>query len=142
MEELIRLGGDDRPKEDQKEKGVIFLGHIPFGFFEPQMRKFFSQFGTVKRLRLVRNSKVWSFYSLFCTFFKNGHSRHNAYIEFADAKVAERVAEAMDGYIMYERRLVCKVRYGAFWKLIFASSASYASTCYKGPLSCSSARDT
>ena len=37
---------------------VIYLGHIPHGFYEEQMRGFFSQFGTVGRLRLVRNKKV------------------------------------------------------------------------------------
>ena len=37
---------------------VVYLGHIPHGFYEEQMRGFFSQFGTVCRLRLARNKKA------------------------------------------------------------------------------------
>ena len=40
------------------KKGVIYVGHIPHGFFEKEMRAFFSQFGTVTRLRLARSRKV------------------------------------------------------------------------------------
>jgi len=38
--------------------GVLYLGHIPHGFYEDQLRSYFSQFGTVTRLRLSRNKKV------------------------------------------------------------------------------------
>lgn len=38
---------------------MIYLGRIPHGFFEAQMRAYFAQFGTVTRLRLSRNKKVW-----------------------------------------------------------------------------------
>ena len=40
------------------KKGVVYVGHIPHGFFEQEMRGFFSQFGTVTRLRLARSRKV------------------------------------------------------------------------------------
>ena len=36
---------------------VLYLGHIPHGFYEEQMRGFFGQFGTVTRLRLSRKKK-------------------------------------------------------------------------------------
>ena len=38
--------------------GVIYLGHIPHGFYENQIRDFFSQFGTVNKVRLSRSKKV------------------------------------------------------------------------------------
>lgn len=38
--------------------GVIYLGHIPHGFYEDQIRDFFSQFGTVNKVRLSRSKKV------------------------------------------------------------------------------------
>lgn len=41
-----------------RERGVIYLGHIPYGFFEEEMRNYFSQFGTVTRLKLYRSRKV------------------------------------------------------------------------------------
>ena len=42
----------------QNDRGCIYLGSIPRGFEEPEMKRFFSQFGTVTRLRLSRNPKV------------------------------------------------------------------------------------
>lgn len=82
--------------EMASKKGVIVLSHIPFGFFEDQMRSFFSQFGTVTRLRLSRAKR-------------SGRSRGYAFIEFGDADVAAIVAETMNDYLMYGRRLKCKV---------------------------------
>ena len=38
--------------------GVVYVGHVPHGFYEQEMRAYFSQFGTVKRLRLARSKKV------------------------------------------------------------------------------------
>lgn len=52
-----------KPKK-QKEliPGVIFLRNIPHGFYEEPLLKYFSQFGTVTRLRLSRNRKVYFSY--------------------------------------------------------------------------------
>jgi RNA recognition motif-containing protein len=41
-----------------REGCVIYIGHIPHGFYEEQMRGFFSQFGIVTRVRLSRSKKV------------------------------------------------------------------------------------
>eukprot|EP00933_Yihiella_yeosuensis_P073518 TRINITY_DN82232_c0_g1_i1.p1 TRINITY_DN82232_c0_g1~~TRINITY_DN82232_c0_g1_i1.p1 ORF type:complete len:324 (+),score=104.13 TRINITY_DN82232_c0_g1_i1:70-1041(+) len=86
-------------KEDEEEpkepRGVIYLGHIPKGFFEPQMRKYFSQFGTVTRLRLSRSKK-------------SAESKGYAFIEFAEESVAKIVAQTMNRYLMFEKVLVCE----------------------------------
>lgn len=37
---------------------VVYLGHIPHGFFEDQMTGFLSQFGEVMHLRLSRSKKT------------------------------------------------------------------------------------
>jgi nucleolar protein 15 len=37
---------------------VLFVGRVPHGFYEDQMRAYFSQFGDVTRLRLSRNKRV------------------------------------------------------------------------------------
>lgn len=76
--------------------GVLYLGHIPHGFYEDQMRGFFSQFGNVKRLRLARNRKT-------------GRSKHFAFIEFEHEEVARIVAKAMHGYLMFSKVLVCQL---------------------------------
>ena len=52
----------DTPTEKEVDsgpkRGVIYLGHIPHGFFENEMLGFFSQFGEVAQLRLSRNPKT------------------------------------------------------------------------------------
>lgn len=76
--------------------GVIYIGHLPLGFMEPQLRGFFCQFGEVTRVRLFRSRK-------------NNHSKGYALVEFAVAEVARIAAEAMDKYRMFGRTLVCRV---------------------------------
>lgn len=51
---------------------VVYLGRIPHGFFEDQMRGYFSQFGELRRLRLSRSKK-------------SARSRGYAFLEFAGA---------------------------------------------------------
>lgn len=36
----------------------MYVGHLPRGLGEPQLRQYFEQFGTVRRLRLSRSKKV------------------------------------------------------------------------------------
>lgn len=59
------------------------------------MKQFFSQFGTVTRIRLSRSKK-------------SGRSRGYAFIEFEDKEVAQIVAETMNDYLMYGRRMKCQ----------------------------------
>lgn len=68
---------------------------IPHGFYEHQMRAYFSQFGEITRLRLSRNRVT-------------GRSKHYAFIEFASETVAKIVAETMDNYLMYGHILKVK----------------------------------
>jgi len=77
-------------------RGVVYIGRLPYGFFEDQLRGFFSQFGIVTRLRVSRNKKT-------------GNPKHYCFIEFLDPIVATIVADTMDGYIMFEKSLKCKV---------------------------------
>lgn len=60
------------------------------------MQDYFSQFGTVSRLRLSRNRRT-------------GRSKHYGWVEFTSKEVAEIVAETMDGYLIHPHRIVCKV---------------------------------
>ncbi|XP_071154564.1 MKI67 FHA domain-interacting nucleolar phosphoprotein-like isoform X2 [Mytilus edulis] len=81
--------------KDGTSPGVVYLGNIPHGFFEPQMKQFFRQFGTVQRLRLSRSKK-------------SGKGKGYAFIEFQCDDVAKIVAETMNNYLMFERLLKCK----------------------------------
>jgi nucleolar protein 15 len=76
---------------------LILLLHsrVPHGFYEHQMKAYFSQFGDINRLRLSRNKKT-------------GASRHFAFIEFASSEVADIVARTMNNYLMFGH--ILKVR--------------------------------
>lgn len=74
----------------KKNRGVVYLSHIPHGFYEKQMREFFSQFGTVTNLRLGRSKK-------------SGKSRGFAFVEFKYSEVAKVVAETMNNYLMFNK---------------------------------------
>lgn len=43
---------------DELQSGVVYIGHLPHGFYEEQLRSYFSQFGTVKRVKVARNKRV------------------------------------------------------------------------------------
>lgn len=53
---FLQANNDD--SEVVMKPGAIYLGHIPHGFYEKEMRGYFSQFGKVTRLRLFRSKKV------------------------------------------------------------------------------------
>ncbi|PAV72157.1 hypothetical protein WR25_00008 isoform A [Diploscapter pachys] len=75
---------------------VLKISSIPYGFFEKQLLKYFLQFGQVIRVRVSRNKKT-------------GNHRGWAYVGFDDKTVAEIAAETMDGYLMFNKRLSCRV---------------------------------
>ncbi|XP_035532407.1 MKI67 FHA domain-interacting nucleolar phosphoprotein, partial [Morone saxatilis] len=76
--------------------GVIYVGHLPLGLFEPQLKSYFEQFGKVLRLRLSRSKKT-------------GGSKGYAFVEFDCDEVAKIVAETMNNYLMGERLIKCNV---------------------------------
>ncbi|KAM9254077.1 LOW QUALITY PROTEIN: MKI67 FHA domain-interacting nucleolar phosphoprotein-like [Dugong dugon] len=85
------------PESQKQEKltpGVLYVGHIPQGLFEPQLKAYFSQFGTVTRLKLSRSKKT-------------GNSKGYAFVEFESDDVAKIVAETMNSYLSGERLLKC-----------------------------------
>ncbi|XP_042636485.1 MKI67 FHA domain-interacting nucleolar phosphoprotein [Orycteropus afer afer] len=86
-----------RQRAAQQEKltpGVVYVGHIPRGLFEPQLKAYFSQFGTVTRLKLSRSKKT-------------GNSKGYAFVEFESDDVAKIVAETRNNYLFGERLLKC-----------------------------------
>ncbi|KAE8376522.1 hypothetical protein BDV26DRAFT_265498 [Aspergillus bertholletiae] len=82
-------------KQEAEEPGTVYVGRIPHGFYEHQMKAYFSQFGEISRLRLSRNRIT-------------GRSKHYAFIEFNSTSVAKIVAATMDNYLMYGHILKCK----------------------------------
>ncbi|XP_057381851.1 MKI67 FHA domain-interacting nucleolar phosphoprotein-like [Daphnia carinata] len=76
--------------KNAQKRGVVYLGHLPHGFYEEELRGFFSQFGKVARVKVSRSSKT-------------GKSKGYAFVEFAFNDVAKIVAETMNNYLMFER---------------------------------------
>lgn len=77
----------DTSSSTGKKRGVIYIGRIPAGFHEYELKKYFSQFGDILRLRISRNKKT-------------GASRHYAFLEFKEHSVAKVAAETMDNYLL------------------------------------------
>ncbi|KAF4628783.1 hypothetical protein G7Y89_g9374 [Cudoniella acicularis] len=89
LQKAIESAASDKP-------GVIYVGRIPHGFYEHEMREYFKQFGTILKLRLSRNRKT-------------GASKHYAFIQFESATVADIVSKTMDNYLLFGHLLKVKV---------------------------------
>ena len=79
-----------------KKTSVIYVGHLPWGFDEKALYKYFSQFGTINRLYNPRSTL-------------SGRSKGYAFIEFLDEKTAEIAAKTMNNYLLFDRILKCNV---------------------------------
>ncbi|EAT35745.1 AAEL012100-PA [Aedes aegypti] len=92
---LILSNRSNKPKKpsgDRNEKGIIYMKHLPHGFFENQLRAFFSQFGHVTRVHVARSKRTL-------------RSRGYAYVEFLYREVAQIAAETMNNYLMFGKLL-------------------------------------
>ena len=76
-----------KSKKQSSKPRVLYVGSLPHGFYETQMRSYFGQFGDVLRVKVSRNKKT-------------GKSKHYAFVEFKHAEVAAIVAESMDNYLL------------------------------------------
>ncbi|KAK4214461.1 hypothetical protein QBC37DRAFT_421191 [Rhypophila decipiens] len=84
------------PPAIKGKSGVVYLGRIPHGFYEHQIRAYFSQFGPITNIRVARNKKT-------------GASRHFAFIEFEEHETADIAARTMDKYLLFGHLLICKL---------------------------------
>lgn len=80
----------------KEDTGVIYIGRLPHGFYEHEMRSYFSQFGPIRNLRVSRNKLT-------------GKPKHFAFIEFEEASTAAIVAKTMDNYLLFGHILKCSV---------------------------------
>lgn len=91
-----KINAISHPSTNSKsEGGVVYVGRIPHGFYEHEMRAYFGQFGNINRLRLSRNKTT-------------GASRHYAFIEFDSEEVSKIVAETMNNYLLFGHILKVK----------------------------------
>ncbi|KIK10287.1 hypothetical protein K443DRAFT_670913 [Laccaria amethystina LaAM-08-1] len=93
---IVKRKLEKAKRNPTEDRGVLFLGRLPHGFYEEQMKAYFSQFGNVTRLRISRNKKT-------------GKSKHYGFLEFDSSSVAQIVADTMDNYLIMGHILRCKV---------------------------------
>ncbi|WPH01111.1 putative rna-binding protein [Acrodontium crateriforme] len=87
VQKRIRMAIADQ-SNPETTPGVIYMGRLPHGFYEPQLRAYLTQFGEITHLRLARNKKT-------------GKSQHYGFVEFASGAVADIVAKTMDKYLLF-----------------------------------------
>ncbi|KAJ0178687.1 hypothetical protein K1T71_005462 [Dendrolimus kikuchii] len=87
-EDLVQEG--KKIKKRKFPRGLVYLSHIPHGFYEHQMTQYFKQFGVVTNARVIRSKRT-------------GRSKGFAFVEFKEPSVAEIVAETMNNYLMGKR---------------------------------------
>lgn len=71
---------------------TLYIGHLPHGFYERELKKYFSQFGDVVNVRVSRNKKT-------------GNSKGYAFVQFASTDVATKAAGVMDKYLVMGKML-------------------------------------
>ena len=110
----------------QPTSGVVYVGHLPWGFIDSALKKYFSQFGTITRIISPKSSKT-------------GRSVGYAFIEFEDEETARIAAKTMNNYILFEKILKCsfvedKKKYDRIflkWKKKFEFKERYKIHCEK-----------
>ena len=75
-----------------KQKGIVYIGHLPKGFEEDELKRFFSQFGEVSKLKMARSKK-------------SARSKGYAFLEFKDKEVGEIAVNTMNGYMMFGKQI-------------------------------------
>ena len=87
----LKTGKKGQVKESDEQR-VVYVGRLPTGFEEKELRSFFEQFGDVVAVTLGRSKKT-------------GGSQHFGFVEFKRADVAQIAAAAMNHYFLDHRRL-------------------------------------
>ena len=134
MEEEEKNIKKNKKREIQNEEGissnpstgVIYVGHLPWGFLDDNLKKYFSQFGNITRIISPKSSKT-------------GRSVGYAFIEFEDEETARIAAKTMNNYILFEKILKCsfvedKKKYDRIflkWKKKFEFKERYKIQCEK-----------
>ncbi|GEQ66570.1 hypothetical protein JCM33374_g233 [Metschnikowia sp. JCM 33374] len=78
---------DESSNVSSKKRAIIYVGRLPKSFQEKELKKYFTQFGDIIRLRVSRNKVT-------------GASRHYGFIEFKEIAAAQVAAETMNNYLL------------------------------------------
>lgn len=91
----VKLQEEIQPEIRKKpyRRGLVYIAHIPHGFYENEMTNYFKQFGKITNVMICRSKRT-------------GKSRGMGYVEFSNRDVAKIAAETMNNYLMFKRRIV------------------------------------
>jgi nucleolar protein 15 len=99
----IEVGGEEKAIAKAKKaapyserRAIVYISHLPYGFFEKELREYLGQFGPVTNLRIGRSKKT-------------GGSKGYAFVEFKYPEVAKIVSETMNNYLMFDKLVKCEV---------------------------------
>ncbi|KRX01916.1 hypothetical protein PPERSA_05755 [Pseudocohnilembus persalinus] len=79
--------GAAKKADPQVNKTILYIGHLPHGLLEDQLKKYFSQYGTIKNVKVGRSRKT-------------ARSKGFGFVQFELPQVAEIAAKAMNGYMI------------------------------------------
>ena len=71
----------------------MYLGHLPHGFYENQLKEYFTQYGDVLGVKVARSKKT-------------ARSKGYAFVQFKYPEVAEIVSDTMNGYMLMGKVMV------------------------------------
>ena len=69
-------------KKDKENRGVLYMGHVPNGFNEDEIKEFFTQFGEVTWYWVARSKRT-------------ARSKGYCFVEFKERHVAEAACKAL-----------------------------------------------
>lgn len=75
------------------QNAVVYIGHLPHGFYEDQLKSYFSQYGEVLGVKVAR-SKI------------TARSKGYAFVQFKYPEVAAIVSDTMNGYLLMGKVLI------------------------------------
>ncbi|EAS03627.1 RNA recognition motif protein (macronuclear) [Tetrahymena thermophila SB210] len=75
------------PIKDTPQNCTIYVGHLPYGLLEEQLKTYFEQYGTIVNIKVARSRKT-------------ARSKGFAFIQFEQPEVAAIAAKAMNGHMV------------------------------------------
>jgi len=87
---------DDSETSNNTASRIVFIGHLPYGLFELQLKEFLKQFGSVTNVVVPRSKKT---------------NRYKGYgfASFESPEVAEIVKDTLHNHMLLGKRLVCSL---------------------------------
>jgi nucleolar protein 15 len=95
---------------------VVYVGHLPFGFFENEMKSFFAQFGGVVNTKIARSTR-------------SARSKGYGWVQFKSADVAAIACKTMNGYMVRNTLLRSAERFFFFSFFFFLFIKNFVSRC-------------